>query len=185
MPTSRSFSTTGICRNLPVVIRSMMETAVSASPQVAISRVMACASRLVSASAPSSANSRTMSRSDKMPITRRSAPSTTTAPIRCSANFAIAASRVALGSIVTTSLPFLDTIALTVIRRLPPPATSYRAESHHLANANSRVRVPPGHHVALAHRAFAVVTLAPCYRPALGDVRRSFCAACGGAARYG
>src|SRR6516162_7106389 len=78
-----------MCRNLPVVIRSMMETAVSASPQVATSRVMTCASRLVNASAPNSANARTMSRSDKMPITRRSAPSTTTAPIRCSANVAI------------------------------------------------------------------------------------------------
>src|SRR6202040_1940717 len=59
----------------------------------------------------------------KMPITRRSAPSATTAPIRCSANVAIAASKVAPGSIVTTSLPFLDTIVLTVIGRLPPPAT--------------------------------------------------------------
>jgi hypothetical protein len=37
-----------------------------------------------------------------MPITRRSAPSTTRAPIRCSANVAIATSKAALGSIVTT-----------------------------------------------------------------------------------
>ena len=119
----RSRSTTGMCRNLLVVIRSIMKTAVSASPQVGISRVMTCASRLVSASAPNSANVRTISRSDRTPMTRRSAPSTTRAPIRCSANVAIAASKVALGSIVTTSLRFLDRIALTVIGRLPSPAT--------------------------------------------------------------
>jgi hypothetical protein len=75
---------------------------VSASPQVATSRVMICASRLVGASEPNSANVRKTSRSDKTPMTRRSAPSTTGAPIRCSANVAIATSKAALGSIVTT-----------------------------------------------------------------------------------
>jgi hypothetical protein len=40
---------------------------------------------------------------------------TTTAPMRCSANVAVAASKVALGSIVTTFLPFLEKIALTVM----------------------------------------------------------------------
>ena len=64
-----------------------------------------------------------ISRSDKMPMTRPSAPSTTRAPIRCSASVAIATSKAALGSIVTTPLPFLDRIVLTVTGRLRPPAT--------------------------------------------------------------
>ena len=41
--------------------------------------------------------------------------------MRCSANVAIAASKVALGSIVTTFLPFLDKIVLTVMES--PPST--------------------------------------------------------------
>jgi hypothetical protein len=100
MPTGRSRSTTGVCRTLfghPLHDGDR----VSASPQVATSRVMICVSRLVGAFVPNSANVRTTSRSDKMPMTRRSAPSTTRAPIRCSAKVAIATSKAAVGSIVT------------------------------------------------------------------------------------
>ena len=65
--------------------------------------------------------------SDKMPMTRPSAPGTTRAPIRCSASVAIATSKAALGSIVTTPLPFLDRIFDS--HRSPPSAghNPYRA----------------------------------------------------------
>ena len=104
------------------VIRSMMETAVSASPQVATSRVMICASLLVGASEPNSANVRTISRSDKMPMTRPSAPSTTRA---LSGALPMLRSRLPKLHLVhrDDTLPFLDRIVLTVIGRLPPPAT--------------------------------------------------------------
>jgi hypothetical protein len=49
--------------------------------------------------------------------------------MRCFANVAIAASKVALGSIVTTFLPFLDKIVLTVMESLPSTGDNPTARS--------------------------------------------------------
>src|SRR5580692_4625685 len=56
-----------------------------------------------------------MSRSERMPTTRRSAPRIINAPMRFSASSATAAARVALGSMVTTSRPLPARMMLTVI----------------------------------------------------------------------
>src|ERR1043166_212480 len=56
-----------------------------------------------------------MSRSERMPVTCRSAPVMTTAPILRSASSLTAVASVAVGSMVRTSLPLRDNIALTVM----------------------------------------------------------------------
>src|SRR5262245_44420423 len=96
----------------------MIALTVSASLQVSTLRVITWASGAFRAASPSEARARTISRSDRMPMTLRSGPSTTRAPIRRCANSAMAVSSVAFGSMVVTSRPLLDRIFFTVMGRL-------------------------------------------------------------------
>ena len=97
MPVSRPCSTTGTWRNLPVVIRSMIELMVSDGVQVTTLRVITAVSGTSSAWQPRAASIATMSRSDTMPTTRCSGPVTTSAPIRRSARILAACSRLGGG----------------------------------------------------------------------------------------
>ena len=76
--------------------------------QVTTLRVITCDDRLLSAAAPRSASARTMSRSEMMPATRRSAPSTTTCTdAALGEQFRRGVKIDALGSMVTTSPPLV------------------------------------------------------------------------------
>src|ERR1700682_2504835 len=70
MPTSRSFSTTGTWRDLPAGICSIIESTGSDKVQGDFVHVRTRASGSVSTLAPRLASARTISRSDRRPITR-------------------------------------------------------------------------------------------------------------------
>src|SRR4051794_39886462 len=97
----------------------MMNAMVSVSVQVTTLRVMIAPTFSSSAAGPRSPIARTMSRSDRMPATRLSGPVTTTAPMRRSPSSFTASDRLAVGAMVTTSLPLRDKIVRTVMGSLP------------------------------------------------------------------
>src|SRR5262245_24398991 len=77
-----------------------------------------------------------MSRSDRIPTTRRSGPTTTSAPIRCLANTLTAVSRLAGGSKVIISPLLAERMVLTVIGRLPGNSPT------HLTRGTNKVPAP-------------------------------------------
>jgi hypothetical protein len=114
-PVSFPSATTGMCRNFPAVIRSMMLETDSSPVQVATLRVITWPTGRLRAVAPCSESARTMSRSDNMPARRSPAPRITTAPMRhAESNFA-AAARSAVGSIETMSPPKFRCLAARIV----------------------------------------------------------------------
>src|SRR5262249_46447767 len=140
----------------------MMTPMVSDGLQVKTLRVITFASGCVSALAPCSASTRTISRSDRMPTIRRSGPSTSSAPILCSASVRTAVSSVAVGSIDTTWPPLAERIFLTCMGRLPRPAwlrpAECRVENARLPSSYVASAAPSGH--GRTHAAM------PCEHPA-------------------
>src|SRR5215470_16481108 len=95
-----------------------------------------------------------MSRSDRIPITRRSGPSTRSAPILCLASILTAVSRVAVGSIEMTSPPLADRMVLTVMGRLPRPAfvSTWRTTGRFNNQLFGAKFLPLSTRLALGHR---------------------------------
>src|SRR6516164_4883370 len=113
-PTTRSPSTTGRWRNLPLVIISMMAATVSLSRQLTTLRVITSLTGASSTLAPRSPSTRTISRSDRMPSTPPLLI-TSTAPILRSPRILTAAESFASGSTLTMWWPLVSRIARTVI----------------------------------------------------------------------
>src|ERR1051326_1911414 len=87
----------------------------SLSLQDSTVRVMLRLTGSSSAAAPRAASARTVSRSEMMPLMRRSAPRMSAAPMRLSASSLAASASVAPGSMVTTSRPLSARMVLTIM----------------------------------------------------------------------
>src|SRR5262249_31465178 len=115
MPARRSFSSTGIWRNLPFVMRSITLLIESFTSQVETLRVITCATGRCRTATPLSAIVRTMSRSDRMPARRPPTPRTTSAPIRCFVSNLAAAAKSAVKSMLPTPPPFAARMVFTLM----------------------------------------------------------------------
>ncbi len=114
MPISFFPSSTGTWRTRFLVISTLRLSTVSDFVQVATSLVMILETGRDNTLAPWVCNWRTTSRSDTMPTTP-SAPTTTIAPMFCSARPASSSRTVASGLIVTTAAPlFRKTSAIRI-----------------------------------------------------------------------
>src|SRR6516164_7190092 len=113
-PTTRSPSSTGRWRNLPLVIISMMAETVSLCRQLTTLRVITSLTGASSTLAPRSPSTRTISRSDRMPSTPLLLI-TSTAPILRSPRILTAVESLASGSTLRMWWPLVSRIARTVI----------------------------------------------------------------------